>query len=242
MKRQSAVEQVQQEYEEKLKRALVEDAEAESLAKLKLPVEPRRVHIHNTPLYGVVGTVSFGEEYGYETIPYNVLPGLVTLLSPVKMTLTKGTFTSFMPTEHVKSIPENDRRWESETDVSPLRLCYEFESRTIIEWVARVGDRLLSVHCAMPRIGSQRIASYSVEREEFKGGHRYLRPRVVPQVITIRSMDDVAVAQAESPIIWSSGSDTPSRATIYWIDIGQHDVRDVGVWQAESFARAARNG
>lgn len=237
--RESAVEKVKEEYEKNLKRAELEDA---LFAKFDtLGVQPSRIHIHNSPLYGEEATVKFGDSYrASDEIEYCDLPGLVVMLPPVRLVLVKGTFTSIMPREYIDSLPgEKKDRWNSEVDISPLYLKLERENRSTLHWVSKIGGHVVEVCCAMSFWKTRNIATYDVKRVEFRGGHRYERPRVVPQVIDICGSDDQVVAQAQSPIIWAAGSDEyASESTVYWIDIGRYDAKDVGVWQAETFAKA----
>lgn len=197
-----------------------------ALEYLGLPA-PRFVHSRN--LYGSIAAICYGDPYRHthEPLSWDTVSLLAAKLPGAPLTMVRDGCLSFRPTVYCDSKPEGE-----ETPVCPL-LCWvnALEGLQLrLGWYTNLPDiGVVSVNCEFPNVPPT-LGTYHARRIDYRGGYRYARASftVNSDQCGYVTRDGENIAEAQNPIIWSSGApEYPNPVTIYWVDIHTDNLTTV---------------
>ncbi len=210
------------EYESKLAKLETENQILESL-----PIKPDRIFHYK--LYGRNGTITFGNEYGYNAkrVTLLELANLLETLPPLAMVKVKGTFTQFLGEAYYDSGAHKDKR---ETDISetifPVTLETESTSGFTLkaEWIANINGEVWEINAILDN--PHKLANVSSRRIEYRGGYRY-EPATLQINTALNPTDGYW-----NCVRWSAGSDQyVNKFTAYHCQFDENPV----AWAKKAF-------
>lgn len=179
-------------------------------------IEPRFIHTGH-PLYGMHGTLSFGDKYGHSAgLTWDDVAKLAEQLPALPLVWVKdGLCCSVKTRAFVDSLTEEKKeRWESEQGIAPFVLDVDGFG-TEFWWVADVAGEPTTIECNVKDFRIRPVA----RRVEFRGGFRYENKEIaLPDELRQIERDGTPLADQEQHRFWSS-SDQPGSWKIIWIPI-----------------------
>lgn len=202
-------EQLKAEYESALERLDKEEQLRATLSSKGL--NPRMVH--QSSLYGSVGSVVFGDSFerNDDKVSLEQLRDLLRELPPLPQVLAKGTFTRFVTERFADSDANKEREREQVTAIFPVTLKTNSVANYSVkaEWFTEINGAIWSVDAYLENPHS--VARVEARRVEFRGGHRYEDAR-----LTVSPKLNPPDGGYWQRVCWARGSDEyPNDFTAY---------------------------
>lgn len=214
------------------------EAEATDLIAMHLP-EGGSIHLFS--LNGTIGSVSYGNNTGQIPVTWERALEIVAYRPPVPLSITRAPFTSIKPREYVDSIPEGEKTWKEECNISPVyvRLTGQRHIKnTSLEWISKIeGNRLIRVSVSVGNLPNA-IGTYTISN------NNHSKYSFVPEstLNDIISKDGRVLAQLGLPIRWAVPiPNVANDFTLYFVDL-EDDMPSamVGTAIVEHLAKLAK--